>query len=134
MNIKLQQNKHLVPLLKSIIQSHLVAISRTKIKTPPIWLKFGMVGGIGCFFHHTKSEPNRRQKISTNQNQVSCLLWLLKPNIDIPLYYISKGNGFNGSLEDLKMMIAQVTGESRYVDMNNTTIDLPDVSTSAISC
>ena len=45
-----------------------------------------MVGGIWLLFVPIKSQPNRQQKNSSKT--LPCLLWLLKPEMNVPLFYV----------------------------------------------
>ena len=76
----------LVPQTDNKLQRHLVSKFRTKKKSAAIQLKFGMVAGIWLLYMPTKFQPNWQQKNSSKK--ILCLLWLLKPQMNVPLIYV----------------------------------------------
>ena len=84
--VNLTKKMTLVPQTDNKLQRHLVSKFQTKIKSAAIQLKFGMVGGIWLLFVPIKSQPNRQPKNSSKT--LPCLLWLLKPQMNVPLYIV----------------------------------------------
>ena len=89
----------LVPQTDNKLQRHLVSKFRTKKKSAAIQLKFGMVAGIWLLYMPTKFQPNWQQKNSSEK--ILCLLWLLKPQMNVPLTLVKilmkLGKVFEGS-------------------------------------
>ena len=76
----------LVPQTDNKLKRHLVSKFWTKKKSAAIQLKFGMVAGIWLLYMPTKFQPNWQQKNSSEK--ILCLLWLLKPQMNVPLWWV----------------------------------------------